>query len=58
MMRGISVYANPDRELAVRRYVVAYLSKALPKDYVDAVSHLVKLFGRETVRAVVGPEGA
>jgi hypothetical protein len=58
LMRGIAAYANPERELARRNFVVSYLTKTLQKDRVEALDGLVKRFGRETVRAVVGPEGA
>jgi hypothetical protein len=58
LMRGIAVYANPDLELAKRMHAAAQLKKATDKNRVDVVEGLTKVFGRETMRAVLGEDAA
>ncbi|HTJ17805.1 MAG TPA: hypothetical protein VL494_13590 [Steroidobacteraceae bacterium] len=56
--RGIAIYADPEQEMAKRNMVELSLSKATSKDRQERVDHFTRVWGRETVRAVVGTDGA
>ncbi len=58
MFRGIAAYANPTREMEIRKAMAWHMAKCADKDRVGTVDQFVKTFGRETVRAVLGEEAA
>lgn len=58
VMRGIAAYAEPASEMEKRNFSKEWLRKCPPSERPDAVAALVKRFGRETVRAVVGEHEA
>jgi hypothetical protein len=56
--RGIAAYSNPESEMRLRMHIGKHLARCSCEERVDVIEAYVKKFGRESVRAVVGEEGA
>jgi hypothetical protein len=56
--RGIGAYSNAESEMRLRLHIARHLARCSREERVDVINDYVKRFGRESVRAVVGEEGA
>lgn len=58
IMRGIAAYSNPWSEMQLRMHILNHVKWSSERDRVDIIADYVKRFGRESVRAVAGEDGA
>jgi hypothetical protein len=58
IFRGIAAYSNPDSEMRLRTHITRHLQRCTGFERQDVIETYVKKFGRESVRAIVGEDGA